>query len=78
MSLTVLDHPLAIARDPGGAPLVAERRRVVRVRGDGSLEPLVAGLTVAAGLVIDGKGRLLVSDSWRDRVLRVSLPAVLR
>lgn len=69
-----LDHPLALARDSTGAPLIAERHRVVRVRGDGSLEPLVTGLTVAAGLALDGQGRLLVSDSWRDRVLRVPLP----
>jgi streptogramin lyase len=66
-------EPAAVAVEPGGAVLVADRAAgtVTRLDGDGGHEVLLPHLRRPNGLAVDGRGRIFVLELGARRIVRL-------
>jgi len=66
-------QPSAVAVEPGGAVLVADRAAgtLTRVRADGGREVLLRDLRRPTGIAVDGAGHILVLEAAARRIVRL-------
>ena len=65
-------QPTAVAVEPTGAVLVADRAgTLTRVGEDGGRERLLGGLHRPAGVAVDGEGTILIVEAAARRILRI-------
>jgi sugar lactone lactonase YvrE len=72
-SASILFEPASLAIDGAVTIYVADGDRILRVTRDGwFVEILADGLSVLAGIAVDGAGNVYVTERERHRVLKVA------